>query len=86
MTTRHKGYVVHLADDIREDDSEAVIAAIRMIKGVADVTPAEADFTSDVIAVHRRDGQWHEALREAESRMRNTRQVTGQERNGVLPL
>jgi hypothetical protein len=41
MTTRLKGLTVAFAADIREDDAEAVIKAIRMIRGVLDVAPIE---------------------------------------------
>jgi hypothetical protein len=34
MTTRHAGYVVTLKEDIREDDSKAVIEAIKLFAGV----------------------------------------------------
>lgn len=43
MTTRHAGYVVTLAEDIREDDT-AVVTALRMVKGVISVTPVVGDF------------------------------------------
>lgn len=43
MTDRHAGYVVTLDRDIREDDAEAVLNAIRMVKGVASVTPVDGD-------------------------------------------
>ena len=44
MTTRHAGYVVTLAEDIREDDAEeGVLNAIRHIKGVVSVEPVESD-------------------------------------------
>ena len=39
MTNRHSGYVVVLEKDIREDDAESIINAIRMVKGVLDVKP-----------------------------------------------
>lgn len=42
MTTRLKGLTVVLEDDIREDDAECIINAIRMIKGVQDVVNIEA--------------------------------------------
>jgi hypothetical protein len=48
MTTRHAGYVVTLADDIREDDAEAILTALRMISGVLSVTPIEKDHTMAV--------------------------------------
>jgi hypothetical protein len=43
MTDRHAGYVITLAENIREDDSQATIAAIKQIKGVLDVTPVIND-------------------------------------------
>ncbi len=39
MTAHLKGLTVCFEDDIREDDAQAVIAAIKMVKGVADVVP-----------------------------------------------
>lgn len=41
MTTRLKGLTVAFSQDIREDDVEAIVNAIRMIKGVMDVLPIE---------------------------------------------
>lgn len=43
MTDRHAGYVVALGEDIREDDAEAIMAAISMIKGVLSVQPVIAE-------------------------------------------
>lgn len=43
MTDRHKGYVVVLADDIREDDAKATITAMEQIKGVISVEPIVND-------------------------------------------
>jgi hypothetical protein len=63
MTGRHAGYIVVLADDIREDDAEeSILTALRMIKGVLSVTPVIAEY-EQVIARQRRDGRWIEALR-----------------------
>lgn len=39
MTDRHRGYIVALEQDLREDDSRAIIDAIKMIKGVLSVEP-----------------------------------------------
>jgi hypothetical protein len=39
MTDRHAGYIVTLKDDIREDDADFILNAIRMIKGVVGVEP-----------------------------------------------
>lgn len=43
MTDRLKGVIVTFEQDIREDDAEQIINAIRMIKGVLDVVPSIAD-------------------------------------------
>ena len=48
MTDRHSGYVVVLANDVREDDAEPIMAAIRMIKGVVDVRPVVGDNISTI--------------------------------------
>lgn len=39
MTDRHSGYVVVLDENIREDDAQVIIDALKMIKGVKDVVP-----------------------------------------------
>lgn len=43
MTDRHAGYVVTLAEDVREDDAEAIATALRMVRGVLSVEPIVAD-------------------------------------------
>ena len=43
MTDRHCGYVVTLAQDIREDDAQRIIDAIGMIRGVVSVEPVKGD-------------------------------------------
>jgi hypothetical protein len=43
MTARHAGYIVTLADDVREDDAEHIMTALRMISGVVSVKPVTAD-------------------------------------------
>ena len=43
MTDRHAGYVVVLDRDIREDDAEATLNALRMVRGVIRVEPVVAD-------------------------------------------
>lgn len=62
MTDRHSGYVVALSRDIRDDDAEHIINAIRMIKGVRSVKPVPAMSTEAFIAEERRDGAWRDAL------------------------
>lgn len=44
MTRRHNGYIVILKEDIREDDAESIINALKMINGVLDVQPIVASF------------------------------------------
>ena len=43
MTDRIKGLTVTLDPDIREDDAQAIIDAIKMVKGVGDVETHVAD-------------------------------------------
>lgn len=40
MTDRVKGFTVTLEKDIRIDDVEVIMQAIRMIRGIADVKPS----------------------------------------------
>lgn len=47
MTDRYNAFTVILENDIREDDAQPIINAIKQIRGVLDVQPAQ----SDVIAV-----------------------------------
>ena len=39
MTDRFKGFLVTLDKEIREDDAEAILTALKMIKGVFSVKP-----------------------------------------------
>ena len=39
MTDRHAGYLVTLDTNIREDDAQAILAALRMVKHVVAVEP-----------------------------------------------
>jgi hypothetical protein len=61
MTDRHAGYVVTLDRDIREDDAEAILNAIRMIKHVASVEPVIADLNHQM-AVMRASTDLHAKL------------------------
>jgi hypothetical protein len=69
VTTRHSGYQIILADDIRDDDAEQLIAALYMIKGVVRVVPIEADY-EDILARCRRDALWESRLRQVLDEMR----------------
>lgn len=61
MTDRHSGYVVVLDKDIREDDAEAVITALKMIKGVVGVKPVISGIELE-IAQARVDREWRAKL------------------------
>jgi hypothetical protein len=61
MTDRHAGYLVTLADDIREDDAEAILTALRMVRGVQSVEPVLASIDQQ-IAQSRADGVWRERI------------------------
>lgn len=56
MTDRHAGYIVRLAEDLRAADSEHIIAALRMIKGVASVEPIIADYELRMATERARTG------------------------------
>lgn len=43
MTDRHIAYTVLLKEPVREDDAESILNALRMVKGVAKVTPVVQD-------------------------------------------
>lgn len=53
MTDQHKGYVVVLEDDVREDDAEPIINAIKQVRGVLDVVPVDTRGLDDVIIEQR---------------------------------
>lgn len=45
MTDRHAGYVVALERDMREDDAQVILDAIRLIRGVCSVEPVEGGYS-----------------------------------------
>ena len=48
MTDRYHSLTVALDRDIRDDDAEPILMAIRMIKGVLSVKPKVADMDSNM--------------------------------------
>jgi len=48
MTDRYHSLTVALDRDIRDDDAEPILMAIRMIKGVLSVKPKVADIDSNM--------------------------------------
>lgn len=61
MTDRHSAYIVTLDRDIREDDAEEIMTALRMVRFVAAVEPVVVNHVLH-IAEARRDQQWRDAL------------------------
>lgn len=61
MTARHAAYLVTLTEDTREDDAEAIVTALRMVRGVADVQPVERNIDQQIAQV-RADGAWRERV------------------------
>lgn len=61
MTDRHAGYLVTLANDMREDDAEAVMTALRMVRGVISVEPVQANI-DQMIAMGRVNAEWTDRL------------------------
>lgn len=54
MTDRHAGYVVALDKNMREDDAQAILSAISMIRGVLAVKPVESDPMSEIAGIRVR--------------------------------
>ena len=61
MTTRLKGVLVTFEDDIREDDAEARINAIRCIRGVLSVEPVPVSYEDHKARERVRDELWSKA-------------------------
>lgn len=59
--TMHAGYVVTLAENVHVEDAEAVINALRMVRGVVSVEPVVAD-TATHIGQMRADVKWRNKL------------------------
>lgn len=59
MTDRYAAYIVVLEDDYRDDSSavEAIMTALRMVKGVAGVKPVIHTYDTH-IAKMRADTEW----------------------------
>ncbi len=58
----HAGYVVTLAADVPAEDAEAIVNALRMVKGVAGVDPIVGGDAAGHIAQMRAHQQWRDAL------------------------
>jgi hypothetical protein len=72
VTDHHAGYIITLAEDVREDDAEAIVTALRMVRGVLDVRPVVAD-VAVAMAQLRADNTWRGRLQDL---LRETRDST----------
>lgn len=61
MTDRHAAYIVVLDDDVREDDAEAIINALRMVKGVMTVEPVVNSYDQHIATARAKDW-WHDRI------------------------
>lgn len=48
MTDRHRGYVVVLEQNVRSDDAQEIINALKMVKGVLTVKPIINDANDEI--------------------------------------
>jgi hypothetical protein len=62
MTDRIKGFVVALDKDLRDDDVQETLNALRMIKGVVSVNPVIAKPGDDQIIRMRLENEFREKL------------------------
>ena len=70
MTDSHSGYLITLDHDIREDDAEAIMTAIRMIKSVLSVEPVVHSHEL-AIAEQRATWRWERMLSRLADRARD---------------
>jgi hypothetical protein len=61
MSDRHAGYLVTLAEDVKDEDAQAIIAALGMVKGVLKVRPVVAN-PMTYIGRDRADVEWRERI------------------------
>lgn len=65
MTDRYKGLQVTFSQDIRADDAQALIEAIKMLRGVQDVRPIIADPWEDSTIEIRIKARFRQRILEA---------------------
>lgn len=58
MTDRHAGYVVVLDTDIREDDAEGLMLALRALRGVLTVEPVIGSIEQTIADQRARHQYW----------------------------
>jgi hypothetical protein len=65
VTDRHAAYIVVLDHDIRDDEAEGILTALRHVKFVASVEPwIAAGPLEDHVARARCDREWQDTLLE----------------------
>lgn len=57
MTDRYSGLTVTFDRNMRDDDSQQIISAIRLIKGVVGVDPITSDWSPETIRVRNKIGR-----------------------------
>jgi hypothetical protein len=61
MTDRQTAFLVTLGEEVAEDEARAIAAALRMVRGVASVQPAEAN-PDWQLARERIDAEWRQRI------------------------
>lgn len=61
MSSRVAGFVVTLDRDVKDEDRDAVLTALRMVKGVLSVKPVEASCDLH-IAQERASREWQQKI------------------------
>lgn len=62
MTDRVNGFIVTLADDIRDDDIQSTLTALRMIHGVQSVKPITGEDYAIIVARERERNVFRQKL------------------------
>lgn len=63
MTTRLKGVLVTLKDDLRDDDADRCVSAIQQIRGVLSVEPVPPDVNDHMARVRVHHELWEKVLK-----------------------
>lgn len=61
MTDRHAAYIIVLDHDIRDDDAEPILTALRMVKNVISVEPVVSSYETH-IAESRAESAWRDRI------------------------
>lgn len=61
MSTTTGGFLVTLQEDVSDETAERVVSALRLLHGVADVSPVQGD-TQSLLGAMRNESRWRDAL------------------------